>query len=231
MVAVAAPWTEELVTYANRPGLGAVLATVPITAASLNQFIVVDVTNQVRSWVTTPSSNHGFELVAVGTTSVQFDTKEGNMAPTLDITVLAEEEQQAQQRPFLSGPSPQARRAAALRLTTQARRRLRCSISRSRRATLVHKVRQDPFSLAALQGSACTVQGIPLRRSNGPGGSWRNTAQRMTPLVYRAHASVRQLHLYRAPAAAPSAIRPQARRYSASATRSLPINLDRRQRR
>jgi hypothetical protein len=87
---VTATWTEEGVTYSTRPAVGAPVATFAIASASLNRFITVDVTNQVRSWVTTPGSNHGFELAGVGSTSVQFDTKEGTMAPTLDITVLAE---------------------------------------------------------------------------------------------------------------------------------------------
>ena len=89
------------------------------------------------------------------------------MAPSLDITVLAEEEQQAQQRPFLSGPSPQARRAAALRLTTQARRRLRCSISRSRRATLVHKVRQDPFPSLPFKDRPARCRVFPYAAATG----------------------------------------------------------------
>jgi hypothetical protein len=84
-------WSESAVTYSTIPGLvsQAVASFTPLTA---QQFIVVDITSLVQSWVTTPSSNFGIALTSSGG-DVVFDSKENDEtshAAHLDITVVSE---------------------------------------------------------------------------------------------------------------------------------------------
>lgn len=78
VVRVLAPWTEDTVSAANAPALGAAVASaVPVTTAAPRTFITVDVTAAVRDWLDGALPNNGFALVpdAVGT-NVAFDSKE-----------------------------------------------------------------------------------------------------------------------------------------------------------
>ena len=56
-------WSESTVTYASYSSsltLGTAVAS--FTPATAQQFIVIDITSLVQSWVTTPSSNNGLAL-------------------------------------------------------------------------------------------------------------------------------------------------------------------------
>jgi hypothetical protein len=73
--AAAAAWTESGVNGGNLPSAGTSVAS-NVSASNTNSFITVDATAAVQSWLTTPSSNYGFLIQGVSTTSVQFDSKE-----------------------------------------------------------------------------------------------------------------------------------------------------------
>ncbi len=90
--AITSPWAESSVTYNLQPGLGAPIATVPVTTAMEAQYLAIDVTAQVRSWLDNPGSNHGLQLktsLAAPFASLRLDSKENVGIPaTLDITLL-----------------------------------------------------------------------------------------------------------------------------------------------
>lgn len=72
----AGAWTESAVTGNNSPALSVPVASnVPVSTSG--QFVSVDVTAAVQGWVASPASNNGFVIAGNGTTSVQFDSKEG----------------------------------------------------------------------------------------------------------------------------------------------------------
>ena len=89
--ALTSPWQEATVTYNTQPGLSAQpIATLPIVAAMERQYVAIDVTAQVRSWLDTPGTNHGLAIRAAGPVSVAFDSKENVGIPaTLDVTLLS----------------------------------------------------------------------------------------------------------------------------------------------
>jgi len=84
-------WTETGVTFNTEPGFGApVLAGIPAQAGN---YVVVDITSQVKSWVTTPGANFGIAIAAdaaAPTTAVLIDSKEStgtSHAAYIDITL------------------------------------------------------------------------------------------------------------------------------------------------
>jgi hypothetical protein len=87
--AVNGPWTESALTYDLAPALGSVIdSNVPITTADKNQYILIPMTSTVQGWVTTPSTNNGIALVAVGSFNATFDSKETTTTshpPELDV--------------------------------------------------------------------------------------------------------------------------------------------------
>jgi hypothetical protein len=89
LYAVNGTWTESGLTYDLAPALGSVIdSNVAITTADKNQYILIPVTATVQDWLTTPSSNFGVALVAVGSFNATFDSKESTTtshAPELDI--------------------------------------------------------------------------------------------------------------------------------------------------
>src|SRR5580658_6487045 len=75
MVSASTPWTELTVNGNSGISAGSAVATsVPVTTA--DTFISMDATAAVQGWITTPGSNNGFMIIANGSTSVQFDSKE-----------------------------------------------------------------------------------------------------------------------------------------------------------
>ena len=64
-------WTEGAVTFATMPALGATEASgIPIISASEMNFLLVDVTQAVKAWIDSPTSNHGLALVASSGSSI-----------------------------------------------------------------------------------------------------------------------------------------------------------------
>ena len=87
---VTGSWQESTATYNGKPGTGSTIAS--FTAANANQFVAIDVTAQVQSWVTSPSSNFGLALKS-SVADLVLDSKESNQtshAASLDITVVSQ---------------------------------------------------------------------------------------------------------------------------------------------
>ena len=84
------PWGELTVNGNTPPAAGASVVT-GVPTSAVNTFISVDATAAVQGWVTTPSTNDGFMIVAEGSTSVQFDSKENTTTshPAMLTIVLA----------------------------------------------------------------------------------------------------------------------------------------------
>jgi hypothetical protein len=89
LYAVNGTWTESALTYDLAPALGSVIdASVPITTADKNQYILIPMTSTVQGWLNTPATNNGIALVAIGTFNATFDSKETattSHPPELDI--------------------------------------------------------------------------------------------------------------------------------------------------
>jgi hypothetical protein len=81
-------WVENTITHNLAPALGTtIVASVPITTADKNQFILIDVTAALQAWLS-GTANDGIALVANGTFNATFDSKENGAtshAPELDI--------------------------------------------------------------------------------------------------------------------------------------------------
>ena len=86
---VNAAWGEYSVTYNTLPPIGSAFVSAQIPAAG--QFVTIDVTSAVQSWVTSPSSNNGLALTAASAV-LQFDSKENDQtshSPELEIALAA----------------------------------------------------------------------------------------------------------------------------------------------
>jgi hypothetical protein len=70
-------WAENKIDAGNAPPAGAAIASdVSITAADKNQYILINVTPAVQAWLTGSETNNGIALVANGSFSASFDSKE-----------------------------------------------------------------------------------------------------------------------------------------------------------
>jgi hypothetical protein len=86
---VTSAWSEAAVTYATIPSFGASINN--FTATTAGQYVTLDVTSLVQSWVTAPATNLG---IALGSTAanVLLDSKENDEtghAAKLDITITS----------------------------------------------------------------------------------------------------------------------------------------------
>jgi hypothetical protein len=85
-------WAEAGVTAASQPPAGG-LSLYGIPVATAGQFLAVDVTAQVRSWITNPATNFGWAIAAASAapgTVVFFDSKENTATAhvaRLDLTL------------------------------------------------------------------------------------------------------------------------------------------------
>lgn len=86
---VNSPWKETSVTFGTEPLLGNNIASdVPLTSASENTYVIVDVTSAVQAWVDRMEPNFGVALVGNGGLSVALNSKENTATshpPELDI--------------------------------------------------------------------------------------------------------------------------------------------------
>jgi trimeric autotransporter adhesin len=82
-------WAESTITSSLSPALGTTIqASVPLTAASKNQYILIDVTSALQAWLSGSQANDGIALVANGTFNAAFDSKESTTtshSPELDV--------------------------------------------------------------------------------------------------------------------------------------------------
>lgn len=89
IIPVTSPWGEYTATFATQPALGSTVAW--FTPAVAQQFIVVDVTAQVQSWLN-GAANDGIALTT-SSADVVFDSKENDEtghAAYLDITLISQ---------------------------------------------------------------------------------------------------------------------------------------------
>lgn len=83
-------WLESTATGAGPAYNATVSASIPAVSLPANQFMALDVTDVVKSWITTPASNQGLMFRPSGTVNVVFDSKEATSRghePELDITL------------------------------------------------------------------------------------------------------------------------------------------------
>jgi hypothetical protein len=84
-------WVESTITSSLSPALGTTIeASVPITTAEKNQYILIDITSAAQAWLSGSQANDGIALVANGTFNASFDSKENTTTshpPELDIVV------------------------------------------------------------------------------------------------------------------------------------------------
>jgi hypothetical protein len=89
--AVSSAWTETGINATNQPAVGAQLVgPIAISNASSQQWISIDITNQVKDWLDGVSNNNGLALVSSDGVSVFFDSKENTTsshAPEIEISL------------------------------------------------------------------------------------------------------------------------------------------------
>ncbi len=70
-------WSEGTIDANNAPGLGSTIAaSVPLTTADKNQYILIDVTAAVQAWLNGTETNDGIALVGNSPLNASFDSKE-----------------------------------------------------------------------------------------------------------------------------------------------------------
>jgi hypothetical protein len=81
-------WSESTLDASNAPALGTTIqASVPITTADKNQYILIDITAAVQAWLS-GTANDGIALVGNSPVDATFDSKESTTTshpPELDI--------------------------------------------------------------------------------------------------------------------------------------------------
>jgi hypothetical protein len=86
-------WKEGAVTFNTLPTLAGQASTtlLKVNAANKNNFIVVDVTSVVKTWLAAPATNNGIALVASPSSaiSVAFDSKESGTTSHEPVLELA----------------------------------------------------------------------------------------------------------------------------------------------
>jgi hypothetical protein len=90
VAAVTTPWTEIAVTQNTAPAAGISVPLSPVTTSG--NYVLVDVTNLVKTWADYPAQNNGLVVTASASTStsVFIDSKENTTtshAPELEIAV------------------------------------------------------------------------------------------------------------------------------------------------
>jgi hypothetical protein len=82
-------WAESTITSNLSPALGSTIdSSVAVTAAQKNQYILVDVTSALQAWLSGTQPNDGIALVANGSFTASFDSKENTTTshpPELDV--------------------------------------------------------------------------------------------------------------------------------------------------
>jgi hypothetical protein len=77
VVLVNGSWSEKTITAGIVPALGTTIsASVPLTTAKLNDYILIDVTTAVDAWLNGTQPNDGLALIANSPLSASFDSKE-----------------------------------------------------------------------------------------------------------------------------------------------------------
>lgn len=93
---VGGAWTESNLTAGGAPALDALIATQAVTTQSVGQFLSIDVTSLVQSWIDGVRANQGLALVPSGDAQIglELDSKESTAtshAPELEVVLVAGE--------------------------------------------------------------------------------------------------------------------------------------------
>ncbi len=82
-------WSEKTITANLSPTLGTTIASsVPLTAAQVHDYVLIDVTSALGAWLDGTQANHGIALVGNSPINATFDSKENttnSQPPELDI--------------------------------------------------------------------------------------------------------------------------------------------------
>jgi hypothetical protein len=82
-------WSEGTIDANNAPALGSTIAaSVPLTTADKNQYILIDITAAVQAWLNGSQANVGIALVGNSPLNTSFDSKENTTTshpPELDV--------------------------------------------------------------------------------------------------------------------------------------------------
>jgi hypothetical protein len=85
-------WLENTITYNNAPALGSTIAaSVPLTTADKNQYILINVTSALQAWLNGSQANDGIALLGSSPLNASFDSKESTTtshAAELDIVFV-----------------------------------------------------------------------------------------------------------------------------------------------
>jgi endosialidase-like protein len=85
-------WAEKTITANLAPALGTTIAaSVPLTTASKNQYILIDITAAVQAWLNGSQPNDGIALVGNSPLNANFDSKESTStshAAELDLVFV-----------------------------------------------------------------------------------------------------------------------------------------------
>src|SRR5271167_1126898 len=85
-------WSEGTIDANNAPALGStIVASVPLTTADKNQYILIDITAAVQAWLNGSQANDGIALVGNSPINASFDSKESTTtshAAELDIVFV-----------------------------------------------------------------------------------------------------------------------------------------------
>ena len=85
---VTSSWTESGTTYNSMPSVGSSVSSFAVSTAG--EYVAVDVTAQVKSWVTAPASDFGLALTA-SSANIVLDSKENDQTAhpaILDVTLV-----------------------------------------------------------------------------------------------------------------------------------------------
>lgn len=76
---VQSAWSENSAGVATAPTVGPNFTSIPVSGGMANQFVTVDLTDMVQSWVAAPAGNFGIQIAPAATnidTSITVDSKE-----------------------------------------------------------------------------------------------------------------------------------------------------------
>lgn len=87
---VTSAWSEGTITAKSSPTTGSTIASaVPLTTASTNDYILVDITAALQAWLNGTQTNDGIALVGNGSLNASFDSKENtNMSHSAELDIV-----------------------------------------------------------------------------------------------------------------------------------------------
>src|SRR6202140_4557243 len=83
-------WSETTITAKLSPALGSTITSAgPLTSASVNQYILIDITSALQAWLNGSQPNYGIALVGNSPLNANFDSKENtNMSHPAELDMV-----------------------------------------------------------------------------------------------------------------------------------------------